>query len=466
MRRAVESRWLAPAALAALVLLVYGMTLRAPFVYDDTGLTSMPFRSLPPTAFARAVFSRDYLVAMNERTYQPLVTLFHYAAAGRPAVLRAAGWLLHLLSAWLLFSIGRALGLDETRAALAAALFVVFPLQTEAVDISAFKGHLLAAFFGLAALRACIAARAGPPRRGAVVAMCALLALSLLAKETGVVALGLTLAYVLLLGRASAHEKALHAAACGALAAGYALWRFGWLAAPPALPESFGRPVLASLGWYLSRLAAPWPPCLERELGWTPAPLLALPAFALACWLARRDRRKLFCLAWVVIALLPFLHLLRFANFSPVADRYLYLAVGGFCLLAGLVAERPAARLALVGLLVAWGVGSILRNGSYRDPLALYSQTVACAPRSPRAHYVLARERFGREDFAGAESQARQALALRDSAEVLTLLGDTYWVRGMIRPAVAEFERARRALPDWDARYPDESRFLNGPRPL
>jgi len=146
MRREIDGRRAAPLLFAALVALLYGMTLRSPFVYDDRGLAAMSLAGRSGGETARALVSRRYFALTGERTYQPMVTALHHWVAS-PAPLRALGWLLHAVNASLVFSIGLALGLEEGAAALAAALFLAFPLQTEAVNISSFKGHLLAAAY-------------------------------------------------------------------------------------------------------------------------------------------------------------------------------------------------------------------------------------------------------------------------------------------------------------------------------
>ncbi|MEK9145799.1 MAG: hypothetical protein AAB339_09340, partial [Elusimicrobiota bacterium] len=138
-----------PAALLfAAVLAAYGITAKAPPLYDDqVYLISRPGPLPGPRLLASVFFSREYLPLTGERSYQPLVTLFHLAAAGNLPLCRWAGIALHALNALLVFLLGLSLLGDPRRAFLAGLLFALYPPLSEAVDISAFKGHPLSFFF-------------------------------------------------------------------------------------------------------------------------------------------------------------------------------------------------------------------------------------------------------------------------------------------------------------------------------
>src|SRR3954466_13870325 len=100
MRRASPVDALAPYALAAATALAYASTLTAPVFGDDRHFVeNAPVLLLPLSGFLRAVFSRDYLAVTGEGTYQPLVTVFHYAAHGHPAFYRSFGVCLHAFNA-------------------------------------------------------------------------------------------------------------------------------------------------------------------------------------------------------------------------------------------------------------------------------------------------------------------------------------------------------------------------------
>ena len=93
------------------------------------------------------------------------------------------------------------------------------------------------------------------------------------------------------------------------------------------------------------------------------------------------------------------MHLVAFANYSPVSDRYLYAASAGFCLLAAGALARPPGRYLLWVVLLGWGVLTIRRNGLYRDERGLYEASAACAPRNAQAQALLGDYRLTQNEF-------------------------------------------------------------------
>jgi hypothetical protein len=359
-----------------------------------------PAFARPFGEFLAGLFSRDYFAFVQERTYQPLVTLFHWFTHGAPLAYRLAGLALHAANAALVYAIARRLLKRDRAALLAAALFAFFPAHTEALNFSAFKGHALAAAFIMATVLAFMEKRAA--------AAAGFFALALLSKETGLVALLLC----------AAHErgKLRRLAPLAAIGAAYLALRFVWLAPPPAFPSGFARPVVESFGFYVRMLALPWPLCLERTLPAAPLLYAWAAVFVLGVWAWRRSREALFFLAWIVAGLLPVLHLIPFANVTPVADRYLYLPAAGFALLlAGLYGKTARGERLLAGVLVAWASLTAARNLDYRSERALFEQTADRAPDNPRAQFLVANARFHDKDYAAARRGYERVLALTES---------------------------------------------------
>lgn len=353
------------ALVAAAALAAYGLTLAAaPFYDDQVFVQGNPVFGLPFGDFLSVLFSRGYFLVTEERTWQPLVTLFHWFTHDRAWLFRLSGILLHALNSVLVYLYARRLLEDETRALLAGLLFAFFPASTEAIAVSAFKGHPAAFAFILAAL---LAWESGSP------AVYAFFALGLLCKETAL----LVPVLALLRRRPAPAQWAFFAS----IALAYLGIRFLWLLpVPPAgalVPPGWAS--VQSFGWYLLRLLWPHPLCLESSLpsGW----LHPAAGVLFLCGLAWRRSALL---AWIGLGLLPVLHLVPFANYSPVADRYLYLPAAGFCLL---LARLPRALPAV--LLVAWGAMTLKRNALFSDPEGLALQTAACAPANPRAQAML-----------------------------------------------------------------------------
>ncbi len=418
------------AGLAAGTALAYSPALFAPVLYDDQPhVRDNPVFTVPLRQFWGGLVSRDYFAFVNERTYQPFVTLFHYFTHDHPMLYRIAGWGLHAANALLVYEIARRLTGRVRSAVLAAGLFAAFPAHTEALNFSSFKGHLLASFFVLAVLVVVMDLCAEKGAKGGKSvepvnrpdAACALLAFALLSKESGLVAIPLAAAYQYLFVLHPSPRLNKTAAAFAALGGGYLLFRFLWLVPPPAFPVKFEYSSFRSLAFYARELVAPYPSCLEHTLSGTVWPLW-LGVLAGAAWAFRRSREALFALIWIVVTLLPVLHLIPFSNVSPVADRYLYLPVAGLCLFLVQVITNERA---LVALLVLWTGLTVSRNLDYRSERALFEQTARCAPDNARAHFLAGNARFADKDYPAARDSYRRVLELTDSVGARQALAET-----------------------------------------
>lgn len=410
------------AALAGAVALVYAPALSSPVIYDDAShVRDNAAFNLPFGEFLSGLFSRSYFAFASERTYQPLVTLFHYATHAHPLAYRSFGLALHCLNAVLLYRIARRLDAGRRPAMLAAALFAVFPAHTELLNFSAFKGHLFAAscllMFLLGVIRYCADAK----DRSLPFNICFFLAAGLLSKESALVAVPLAVLYVSLFARSEWRRLLPLAGAVAVLCCVYLAVRFLLLVPPPPFPRRFDYSSLESFSFYLRTLAVPYPLCLERTLPRGPSWILWPAAFAAAGVLLRRSRAGLFSLGWIAAALSPFLHVVPFSNVSPVADRYLYLPAAGLCLL---LARAPLREGVLVAVAAAWSLVAVSRNAAYRSTRALFEQTAACAPENPRAHFLLGMTLFREKDYAGARAAYERVLSLTDSPGARAALDD------------------------------------------
>lgn len=485
--------------LLILVIAIYAATLGAPVVSDDIIYVwdNAIFR-LPFGAFWRVLAGLNYFEFAQERTYQPLVTLFHYFTCNDPAIYRLTGILLHAFNGFLVFLLGRKLTGSGKAALAAAVLFILFPTHTETVNYSAFKGHLFAFAFGVSGFLLWIRALESPKPLHPFLACCALYCLALLSKETGVLMLGLAAFYGLSMG---SHEKA-RAVKLGALllapTAVYLLFRFKLLTPPP--PEFHGTADPAAVfGWYLRLLAFPQPLCFERTFAsvWWEYALSA--AFAVLFWLSRHRPAARFGLFWIVWGLLPYLQFIPFSNYSApgfvlVADRYLYWSAAGLCLALGQLLSEHEYRYVLGAALIFFGASSLRRNLLYLDEKAFLEQTVACAPRHPRAwanlgKYFLQRNRFelaqeatGKAitldpNFVGAlndmglisvhlsrpvEAQEyfERSLRVTETALVHVNLGNVLDAQGKDGEALAQYRRASEMSPQWPVPYANAALIL------
>ncbi len=378
----------APALALALSLVAAALSpsLPGPFLWDD-GLVVDGVSALARAGFGH-VLTTPFPLG-GGAYYRPL-TAASYALDLRlfgpsPLGFRLTNLLLHLLNVALVFALARRLGAGAGGAALAGALFGLFPRLTEASCWISGRADLLAAAGALAALLARCAGRSG--------LSLLLSGAALLGKETGGAALPALAAFELaaLQDGASGKSRAIRRLlALGGLAAGYVLLRAaipGHSRYGDALPplRRLGL-VFQSAGTYVAMAATPLSPQLgigekfRFELFPALLGLLAILAAVVLLWRARRWPAGLFPAAVLgLAALLPVLHLLPLPITGVAADRYLYLPLASA---AAVLAARAALLPRTVGrtagalaslLLAVFGVATWRRAAEWGDAVAFWA---------------------------------------------------------------------------------------------
>ncbi len=331
---------------------------------------------------------------------------------------------------------GRSPSFMASWVALAAALvFVLHPVQTEAVTYICGRSTSLMAMFYLASLMAYLRSRETASKAWNLFSVLLFL-LACLTKET---ALTLPLALLLLEG-ASGRWKGLKPA----LRATSAHWMLLCILCIGLVLHPVQRALLATsfstrsiplnllnqvqaLGYLLRAWC--WPahlnidPCLPQatHMTWTIAgmALLLLGLLGLGLFSLRSRPWLGFGLLWF------FLHLIPTNSFIPrldlVNERQLYLPSLGLALVLVSAArsfihradlERKAVVMATLLLLTALGVRTLLRNRDYRSEIALWRSSVQEAPQNPRAYNNLGYAYLLQGDKLEAKKAFESALAL------------------------------------------------------
>jgi tetratricopeptide (TPR) repeat protein len=170
----------------------------------------------------------------------------------------------------------------------------------------------------------------------------------------------------------------------------------------------------------------------------------------------KKSRLAFFALALVLVPLLPALYIPGTGE-NTFAERYLYLPSFGFVLLVALFAgwvvlRKPlwagpmAAALALVTVL--YSLGTLQRNGVWKDDESLWRDVVQHSPNSAVPHYNLASalNAQGRIDEAIGEYQT--AIRIQPAVVAYTSLGVAYEAKGLINEAIEQYRLALRLQPD------------------
>lgn len=489
--------------IVVLAIVTFLNSLGGGFVFDDQRLivenpAIRRFTDIP------RLFSLPYWADQGmDRLYRPVVMVtyaLNYAIGGlNPFGYHLVNVLLHAGNSALVYLLLRSLFQSSVLAFLAAGVFAVHPVHTEAVANVAGRADLLASvgFLGglLLALKADGATgwcRAGY-RAGSVGAFAA----ALLSKEHAVMLLGvLVLSDLLrhvqrtggLAGAGQALAKTMRQTYPFYLVAfaAYMLARFLVLGTimhmatysdnNPLLGVEWPTRILtaiAVLGRYCRLLLVPLH--LSADYSYAQIPLsrspseaaVLMPVFGLLAATAGAGlawrRRPVFAFGLVLglVIFAPTANVL-FPIGTIMAERLLYLPCLGFCLLLGaavtelhaFLPRHSASRAVLLvacGALLVFYIGrSVVRNRDWQSPLTLWQATVRSSPRSAKARYNLGAALLTRGDFVGSEREIRVALQIHPQAYLAyNELGGALMRQGRSGEAIAAFEAALRIRPDF-----------------
>ena len=407
--------------------MVYANTLGNGFVYDD-GYYVVGNPAV--TGHGLAQMARP----LSNNVFRPLTVgswAGNWALGGpRPFGFHLVNVLLHAAVALLLYLVLRKLLEASAQATniafVAALLFAVHPIHTEAVAWITGRSELLAAGFLLAAWLLHLYEQPV----GALVCF----ALALLAKESAVVFLPLVLAGDYARGQFKSWAR--YAGIAAVLAAylgtfwlieggGFGEKALSWMDNPLAkLGPGLQIGNALRVAWKYLALQA-YPATLSSDYSYNAIRLYAsgkylLPAVVataavLGLWVWTIWKKRS---AWILVGAIYLFGFSVTANVlvptgTIMGERLAYLPSAGFCLLLALLwarLESANRRLAvtLLGLVVlALGVRTLARNRDWKDNLTLYSADVRAVPDSARMHGLLGQEylRRGELNLAAAELQ-------------------------------------------------------------
>ena len=456
-------RLLAGVLLVALSFVAYQPALRGGFIWDDDIYLTGNRLIHSPDGLGRFWTSAD---AMDYYPLSSSVLWLEWRLWGpQVAGYRLVSLLLHGLGGVLLWRILRR-GMPPLAWPLAA-LFILHPVNAEAVAWIAQLKTVLSVVLGLASAWAWLRAEEGGGRMAYAASLLLFLA-SLLAKTTAV-----ALPVVLLLGEWARHGRitgraALRSAPFFALALALGLVTT-WFQQQHAIttfvvrPEHFASKV-AGMGWaawfYLGKFLFPYPLaiCYPRWViaassfhAWLP--LASLGAALAGLWLARRRLgRWPLALSLSALALLaPVLGLLDigFMLYSLVADHWIYVAFPALAALLGVpllgLARRQPRALAFAG----GGVGLVLllltrqHAAVLADELSLWEHNVKVYPTVWMGHFGFANALFSAGAPDAALPHYRRALELNPRhAAAHANLGALYALRDEAALAEAELRKA------------------------
>ncbi|HEU5180756.1 MAG TPA: tetratricopeptide repeat protein [Candidatus Polarisedimenticolia bacterium] len=483
LRRSLDPRFSVSAAVFLLAALVYGITLRNGFVFDDRAAVqdNPAVQSLDgiPRLLLSPYWSGE---GLSNRLYRPATMIsfvLNRALLGSaPAGFHLINLMLHGLIAALLFRLLDTQFGSVPLALTGAALFAVHPLLSEAVSGVVGRAELLSAFCLLGALHLDRDRAAGS--RAVVPLVGMLFLLALLSKEN---ALAFPLILLLtdgVLGRPpgiSARRRWMEIALLGGVAAVYLALRWaalGSLMETGAIPEidnpAAHLPALQRiatafamvpryLGLFLfpAKLSADYS-AVQIVPASGPSDPAALGGLALVLGLvilAVRGRRRFPALTWGIGfagCAFALVSNLAFPIGTLFAERLMYLPAIGLCAACGalaalLHAKRPRTTRATVGVILVLLAGRTwARNREWKDDFTLFRAAERVSPRSSKVQYNLGNAYRRRGEIGLAIGHYRRCLELfpryvparRNLAVALTDTGSSNEAVEILRRLVAE----------------------------
>lgn len=413
------SRRTALLLLAGAVLAAWLPSLDASFQFDDLNVI---------VADARVQSLGAWLHSLP--AIRPLLRLsyaLNHALGDGPAGFRLVNVLVHAANACLVLllleSLGLRCGLEPARARsaalLAALLFALHPVQTEAVTYVSGRSSSLSGMFALGSLLAWSRSFEGLHERAGRVLAFALGLAALAVKESAIVLPLAMLLWAWVPGDAAValrRRQLRSALGCAALLAVAGLVLLALTPYADMVRHSVTRRdpwqnLLAqaqALPWLLGQLARPWQLNADPDLRPVGAASLAslatlaatVVALAAAALGARRRPAVAFAVLWCAVWLLPVNLLFPREDFAN--DRQLYLALIGPAWLAGWCCARlawpqraPDARVAtglaagvanvlVAALLVTLGALTVARNRVYANEVRFWWATAQASPGKAR----------------------------------------------------------------------------------
>ncbi|MGA9529738.1 MAG: tetratricopeptide repeat protein [Terriglobales bacterium] len=389
-----------------------------PFVFDDLRQILHNPRvqswSYLPHYFTESLWS--HLPAAPNSYYRPLFLvwmLLNYQAFGpNPMGWHLAGVLLHAGVTWLVYRLAVRELQDGLAAGFAAIIFALHPVHVEGVVwISGLNEPLYAAFF-VATLLCYFRWKDGDGDEWMAASLICF-ALSMLAKETAIIAP----AMVLLYEWRSRTQETTSARIKATLrnVASYIVVALLYLGVRaygmrntvaltvkhPSIPSVI-LTLPAALWFYLQKLAVPWPMAVFYPLifvehprlwnFWLPLLGVLVAGAALWTW-AKRDPRVPVACWWLFLPVLPpLLAIVRFLPGDLVHDRYMYVPSVGFSMLAAIALRRipcgrrtlwgvPAVQFAAVAAVgAAFAFAGVKQADYWSSDLVLYSRAVEVSP--------------------------------------------------------------------------------------
>jgi tetratricopeptide (TPR) repeat protein len=485
----------------ALGIAVYINAMSNGFVFDDmtTIVHNAHIKDLGQNF--PAFFNLDYFkIAQAEVSYRPIATLSYFLIYAlfnlSPLAFHLSSLLLHIFNVIGVYVLVDLIQHNKKTSLIAALVFACHPVLTETVNCISYNEDLLATFFYLLSLVLYIRAgtRENPPALPIYFFSLVAFSVALLSKE-----MAITLPVIIFLydftrtetaktndfikqAVATIDKQKFYYIGFGLVAIFYLALRFKILV-NPAGSFSHSRAGLFErifflpdhLFDYIKLVLFPLDLNAEYSFAYPDRFLAFSNLFSFIVIIAiivgsffiyKHSKGIFFGIWWFIITLLPVSNLIEIHN--PIAERYLYLPLVGFCLVISiLISEIPGrsdlvhskniARLKysiLIGLLIFYSLVTVARNPVWKDNFSVWANTVEKSPDNPIVHggLGLAYQERGFLDEAIREFTAAIELG-PNMAKNHYNIGRAYEEKGLFENAIDAYKKAVELNPEYIDAY-------------
>jgi tetratricopeptide (TPR) repeat protein len=169
---------------------------------------------------------------------------------------------------------------------------------------------------------------------------------------------------------------------------------------------------------------------------------------------------------WFIITLLPVSNLIEIHN--PIAERYLYLPLVGFCMVLSILINKIPNRLdlarskniarlkysILIGLLTFYSLVTVARNPVWKDNFSVWANTVEKSPDNPIVHGGLGLAYQERGFLDEAIREFKTAIELGPNMDKNHYnIGRAYEENGLFENAIAAYKKAVKLNPEYTDAY-------------
>lgn len=496
MAKFLNKNWVNILLITLFSVIVFSNMFTNQFVYDDKDIV-VENDFIKDWNNAPKIFSSDYFNLSQEGTYRPITTLtffIDYSLWG----LNVFGYhltnlLFHILNAILIYLILSLILKNKVTALVASLLFVLHPVQAEAVNGITFREDLHAFTFFLLALFLYIKHpyQENSKRKFYYMGSIICFIFALFSKE-----MAITLPFILVLydycfgsrqkrseiiNRNSRLQSAFVMSLkqsyipfflVGAL---YMLGRFYLFYDPSGLAKypggGFHLAMLITMSrvivYYIKLLFLPINLCVDyifpisRSI-FEPSVLISIAVLVVVLITAfkinKHSKEISFSIFYFFLTLLPVSSIIPFGNI--MAERFLYFPSLGFCMFLAVIIMklmnvshlrylRKFVVLFLILILFGYSVRTMKRNTDWKDDLTLWSRTVETPFISPRAFSNLGIAYMGKGFYDEAISQFEKAVQMDPTFEIgYYNLGVAYTGKGQYEEALAKYQKVLQIDPD------------------